>query len=111
MRKYNINVNLVRIIEQLYDKATSAGQMNGSIGEWFRATVRVRQGCFLSPTFFNNFLERIMSDALEARLAGKYRWREFPVVLGNTPNFGKVGNTGKYEIFEPFELKYAAIFP
>ena len=30
------------------------------------------------------------------RLAGKYRWREFPAVitvLGNTPNFGKVGNT------------------
>ena len=25
--------------------------------------------------------------------------------------FGKVGNTGKYEILELFELKYAAIFP
>ena len=51
--------------EQLYDKATTAVQMNGSIGEWFRTTVRVRQGCLLSPTFFNNFLEQIMSDALE----------------------------------------------
>ena len=52
-------------IEQLYDKATSAVQMNGSVGEWFRTTVRVRQGCLLSPTLFNMFLERIMSDALE----------------------------------------------
>ena len=50
---------------QLYDKATSAVQMNGSIGEWFRTTVGVRQGCLLSPTLFNIFLERIMSDALE----------------------------------------------
>ena len=33
MRKYNINANLVRTIEQLHDKATSAVQMNGSIGE------------------------------------------------------------------------------
>ena len=33
MRKYNISAYLVRTIEQLYDKATSAGQMNGSIGE------------------------------------------------------------------------------
>ena len=33
MRKYNISANLVRTIEQLYDKATSAVQMNGSIGE------------------------------------------------------------------------------
>ena len=65
MRKYNISANLVRTIEQLYDKATSAVQVNGSIGEWFRTTVGVRQGCLLSPTFFNIFLERIMSDALE----------------------------------------------
>ena len=65
MRKYNINANLVRTIEQLYDKATSAIQMKSSIGEWFRTTVGVRQGCLLSPTFFNIFLERIMSDALE----------------------------------------------
>ena len=65
MRKYNISANLVRTIEQLYDKATSAVQMNGSIGEWFRTTVGARQGCILSPTLFNIFLERIMSDALE----------------------------------------------
>ena len=65
MRKYNISANLVRTIEQLYDKATSAVQMNGSIGEWFRITVGVRQGCLLSPTLFNIFLEWIMSDALE----------------------------------------------
>ena len=57
--------NLVRTTEQLYVKATSAVQMNGSIGEWFRITVGVRQECLLSPTLFNIFLERIMSDALE----------------------------------------------
>ena len=65
MQKYNISANLVRTTKQLYDKATSAVQMNGSIGEWFRTTVAVRQGCLLSPTLFNIFLEQIMSDALE----------------------------------------------
>ena len=65
MRKYNSSANLDRTIEQLYDKATSAVQMNGSIGKWFRKTVGVRQGCLLPPTLFNIFLERIMSDALE----------------------------------------------
>ena len=65
MWKYNISANLVRTIEQLYDKATSAVQMNGSIGEWFRTTVGVRQWCLLSATLFNIFLECIMSDALE----------------------------------------------
>ena len=38
-------------------------QMNGSIGEWFRTTVGVRQGCLLSPTLFNIFSNG--SDAQE----------------------------------------------
>ena len=37
---------------------------NGTTGEWFRTTVGARQGCLLSPTLFNVFLERIMTDAL-----------------------------------------------
>ena len=65
MRKYNISANLVRTIEQLYDKATSAVQMNGSIGEWLRITVGVRQGCLLSLTLFNFFSQTDRSDALE----------------------------------------------
>ena len=64
MRKYSISANLVRTIEQLYTKATSAVQMNGSIEKWFRTTVGVRQGYLLSPTFFNIFLKRIMPNAL-----------------------------------------------
>ena len=65
MKLYNINANLIKVTESLYSKATSALYYNGSVGEWFRTTVGVRQGCLLSPTLFNIFLERIMTDALE----------------------------------------------
>ena len=65
MKKYNINGNLIRIIKNLYNKAISAVLLNSSIGDWFRTTAGVRQGCLFSPTLFNIFLERIMTDALE----------------------------------------------
>ena len=65
MRKYNINASIIRAIENLYDKAQSAVMFNGSTGEWFRTTVGVRQGCLLSLTLFNIFLENIMCEALD----------------------------------------------
>ena len=65
MKKNNISANLIRVIKNLYDKASSAVHFNSSIGGWFRTKVGVRQGCLLSPTLFKIFLERIMTDALE----------------------------------------------
>ena len=61
--EYNISTNLVQVIKNLYNKATSAVLFNSSIGDWLRTTVGVRQGCLLSPILFNIFLGRIMTDA------------------------------------------------
>ena len=61
----NISTSLIRVIRNLCDKATSAVLFNSSIGDWFRAKVGVRQGCPLSHTLFNIFLERITTDAVE----------------------------------------------
>ena len=62
MRKYNITASIIQAIENRYDKARSAVLFNGNTREWFRTTVRVRQGGLLSPTLF---LERIMCEALD----------------------------------------------
>ena len=56
--------NLIRMIQNLYDKATSAVYLNNSLGDWLRTAVGVRQGCVLSPTLLSMLLERIMTDAL-----------------------------------------------
>ncbi|GFS04188.1 endonuclease-reverse transcriptase [Elysia marginata] len=76
MRKYNINSNLISVIESLYSKATRAVFCNNNIRDRFRTTDRVRQGCLLPPTVPNIFLERIMTDAMEdyfgtVRIGGK----------------------------------------
>ena len=65
MMKYSISTNLIQVIKSLCNKATSAVLFSSSIGDWFRTTIGVRQGCLLSPTLFNIFLERIVTDALE----------------------------------------------
>ena len=43
----------------------SAVLVQGATGEWFHTSVGVRQGYLLSPTFFNIFLEDIMTQALD----------------------------------------------
>ncbi|KAK3893242.1 hypothetical protein Pcinc_002931 [Petrolisthes cinctipes] len=65
MKKFNIGKKLTHTIQQLYANASSAVFAQGTIGEWFHTSVGVRQGCLLSPTLFNIFLERNMSNALE----------------------------------------------
>ena len=65
MKKYNISTNLIQVTKNLYNKAISAVLFNSSIEDCFRTTVGVRQGCLLSPTLLNIYLERIMTDALE----------------------------------------------
>ena len=55
MKRYNISTNLIQFINNLYNKANSAILFNSSIGDWFRTTVGVRQGCLLSPTLFKYF--------------------------------------------------------
>ena len=65
MKRFNINLKLIETIENLYSKAESAVYIDGKVGEWFRTTTGVRQGCLLSPTLFNIILEQIMNDALD----------------------------------------------
>ena len=63
MRLY-INNNLIRTLDCLYNKATSAVYYDSNIGEWCQTTTGVRQGCLLPDTLFNIFFLRIMADAL-----------------------------------------------
>ena len=65
MNHYNINAYTIRVIRNLYNQTSSAVYLYGDIGEWFKTTVGVRQRCLFSPTLFNIFFERIVTNALE----------------------------------------------
>uniref|UniRef100_H3ABM4 Reverse transcriptase domain-containing protein n=1 Tax=Latimeria chalumnae TaxID=7897 RepID=H3ABM4_LATCH len=51
-------------VEGLLRSSESTVLVSGALGEWFRTKVGV-QGCLLSPTLLNIFLEQMMSEALE----------------------------------------------
>ena len=64
LRGFNVDDGLVRVIQTLYEHSSSAVLLNNQMGEFFRTSVGVRQGCLLSPVLFNIFLERIMQETL-----------------------------------------------
>jgi hypothetical protein len=64
LRGFNFEEGLVRVIQALYEHSSSAVLLNNRIGNYFRTTVGVRQGCLLSPVLFNVYLERIMQKTL-----------------------------------------------
>ena len=49
MKKYNISTNLIKVIKNLYDKATSSVLFHSSIGDWFQPTVGVRRDVYSHP--------------------------------------------------------------
>ena len=68
MKNYNISHDILLYIEGLYKMYTSAVYKHRAIGDWFDTSVGVCQGCLLSPTLFNIFLERILTDALDGHI-------------------------------------------
>eukprot|EP00794_Sanderia_malayensis_P013582 gene13580-biopygen10844 len=70
MGKYNIGEGITALIKSLYDDAKSKVRVDDQLSDWFKTTVGVRQGCLLSPTLFNLFLERIMEETSEGHDGG-----------------------------------------
>ena len=65
MGNYNFYKDLIQIMHKSYAKSNSAVLLNSQLGELFRTTVGVRQGCPLSPFLFNIFHENIMLETLQ----------------------------------------------
>ena len=57
-----VNPKIVNILKYMYDNTDCAVMIDGKLTPWFQVLVGVRQGCILSPTLFNIFLEFIMDE-------------------------------------------------
>ena len=61
MHKYAINPKFVRLLNNMYSKLKTCVSSNGNLGETFDITVGTRQGCNLSPSLFNLYINDIPS--------------------------------------------------
>ena len=62
MARIGVNKTVIEVIKNMYEKSQCTVNVDGKLTDWFEVTVGVRQGCLLSPTLFNLFLEFVMDE-------------------------------------------------
>ena len=56
-----IQSKIVNVIKSMYDNSECALTIDGNLASWFKVNVSARQGCLLSHTLFNIFLEFVFN--------------------------------------------------
>ena len=62
LKSIGIHSKIVDVIKSMYDNSECALTIDGNLTSWFKVNVGVRQGCLLSPTLFNIFLEFVFDE-------------------------------------------------
>src|SRR5678815_3421689 len=59
---YGVGGRLLNGIKSMYDDSEACARINGVNGDWFRISSGVRQGCVMSPWFFNLYMDGVMKE-------------------------------------------------
>ena len=62
---YGINGQLLKAMQNLYEKSEACVRVCREEGEWFEVGVDLRQGCVMSPWLFNLFMDAVMKEVRE----------------------------------------------
>ena len=71
LQSIGVNGNLLHLLQALYKGISSNVRVNGFLTDTFEVTCGLRQGCVLSPTLFNIFINDL-SNYLRATKVGIY---------------------------------------
>lgn len=86
VEEYGATSKLCRLIKSLYSGTQASVRVDGELTEWFEVKTGLRQGCLLSPTLFNVFIDRVVRKALAGMSGGirvEYRLPGGRVHLGD----------------------------
>ncbi len=62
LQNYGINGNVLKTIQCMYDKTECAVKINNQCTNFFKCSKGVRQGCPLSPTLFNLYINDLVDE-------------------------------------------------
>ena len=60
--KNGISTRIVQLIRDMYSKLTSSVQTGGGVSNIFESLVGLKQGCNLSPSLFNLFVNDLINN-------------------------------------------------
>ena len=69
LRSFNVEKGLVQAIQVSYENSSSVVLLSSQLGEFFKTTGDVRQGCLLSPILFSLFVEKSMQETLHRSIS------------------------------------------
>ena len=62
LQNYGINGNFLNAMKSMYDKTECADKINNQCTNFFKCSKGVRQGCPLSPTLFNLYVNNLIDE-------------------------------------------------
>ena len=70
MQRLNIRNTTISIISSLYADQGAVVRVEEELTDWFMIDKGVRQGCLLSPVYFNLYTEYIMRTSADQKTSG-----------------------------------------
>ena len=59
---FNIKGRFLNILKTMYENVSNCVRVNDDVSDWFSINSGVKQGCVLSPTLFDMFINDLMQD-------------------------------------------------
>ena len=67
---YGIPTQIVELLRSWYEGISSCVRLEESDGDWFPITTGLRQGCVMSPSLFNVYMDAMMRKVTEGEAGG-----------------------------------------
>ena len=70
LRVYGVGGKLLKAVQSFYVDSRARVRVGNYVNEWFPVNVRLRQGCVMSPWFFNVYMDGVVRE-VNVKVLGK----------------------------------------